>query len=262
MALTVTKFPYTGPLYGPSHSKPQSRNRETVKGLKRAMIRLQYLGQPLGSETDDFGLELEKAFKMWFKNEFNAKWTYYGLSSWNGLRVAKIPGGPNKGQYALDAKALAYVREDALKQCYPHPAGVSGVYVGQGPHQTDGLPWVNIAIDFMAPGGTKVLAVENGQVTRLSGRDPAWGVLDPPGVYGWTIYYDTPAGYHYFSTHYGKRLVAEGQDIDCGQVIGEVGRWPGDSGRSHTHIGCSSPLGRADATKRITQISYAKKVTL
>lgn len=262
MALTVSKFPYTGPLYGPSHPKGPTKNRKTVMGLKRAMIRLQYLNQQLGSETDDFGLELEKAFKIWFKNEFNAKWTEYGLSSWNGLRIATIPGGPHRGEYAMDAKALAYVREDAIKMCYPHPAGVSGVYVGQGPHQTDGLPWINIAIDFMAPGGTKVLAVENGVITRLSGRDPSWGVKDPPGVYGWTIYYDTPAGYHYFSTHYGKRLVKEGQSVDCGQVIAEVGRWPGDPGRSHTHLGVSSPKGRADATKHILAISQAPKLTV
>jgi hypothetical protein len=260
--LSIAKFPYTGPLYGPSATQPQSRNRKTVMGLKRAMIRLQYLNQQLGSETDDFGVDLERAFKIWFKNEFNAKWTSYGLSSWNGLRMAKIPGGPHQGEYALDAKALSYVRADAISKCYPHPAGVSGVYVGQGPHQTDGLPWVNVAIDFMAPGGTKVLAVENATITRLSGRDPAWGVLDPPGVYGWTIYYDTPAGYHYFTTHYGKRLVSEGQTVDCGQAIAEVGRWPGDPGRSHTHIGVSSPKGRADATKRIIEISQAKKVTV
>ncbi len=262
LVLSVAKFPYTGPLYPPSSSQPTSKNRKTIMGLKRAMIRLQYLNQPLGSETDDFGPELERAFKIWYRNELNAKWTHYGLSSWNGLRVAKIPGGPHQGEYALDGKALAYVREDAITKCYPHPAGVSGVYVGQGPHQTDGLPWVNIAIDFMAPGGTKVLAVENGEITRLSGRDPSWGVKDPPGVYGWTIYYDTPAGYHYFSTHYGKRLVVEGQSVDCGQAIAEVGHWPHDEGRSHTHIGVSSPKGRADATKRIIEISQAKKLTL
>jgi hypothetical protein len=259
MALSITKFPYTGPLYGPSSAEPQSLNRETVKGLKRAMIRLQYLDQPLGSETDDFGAELEKAFRIWFKNEFGVKWTHYGTGSWTGLRSAKIPGGPHKGEYALDSKALSYVREDALKECYPHPLGAPGTYVGQGLHQTDGIPG-NWAIDFMAPGGTKVLAVVNATVSKLSGHAPGDGANQRIGIFGWSIYYDTPDGYRFFSTHYGKRFVTLGQRVDVGQVVAEVGNWPGEPSRSHTHLGCSSVRGIADAKRKITSISQAKRV--
>lgn len=256
--LTTTKFPYTGPL------KPGVQNRKTTLGLKRAMIRLGYLKAPLGSETDDWGADLTRAMKVWWKEEITTAfaWTAYGKGSWLALRQSKLSEGPNAGQWAMDAKALAYVRQDALVRCYPHPAGVSGCYVGQGPHQTDGLPWVNIAIDFMAPGGTKVLAVENAIITKLSGHPPSAGVIDPPGVFGWTVYYDTSAGYHYFSTHYGSVLVKVGQRVDCGQVIAEVGNWPHDPGRSHTHLGVSSPNGRADATKRIIEISQSKKLTV
>lgn len=259
--LSITKFPYTGPLYGPSHSQPVSKNRESVKGLKRAMIRLDYLQQPLGSETDDFGTELEKAFKDWFADEYDVKWSFYGQPSWMGLRSAKVTKGPNKGQYAMDAKALAYVRQDALTMCYPHPAGVSGVYVGQGFHQTSGIPG-NWAIDFMAPGGTKVLAVENAIVTRLSGHNPADGANQGIGIFGWSVSYETGQGLRYFSTHYGTYKVALGQQLDCGQVIGTVGRWPGDPGRSHTHLGVTHPLGSAAAKKRILEISQAKRITV
>lgn len=257
--ISEKRFPYTGPLYGPSHTKPASKNRETVKGLKRAMIRLRYLDGQLGSETDDFGAALERAFKVWAKEEYGLKWTMYGRTSWEGLRRSKLTQGPHKGEFAMDSQALAYVRQDALRQCYPHPAGAPGTFIGQGLHATDGIPG-NWAIDFMAPGGTKVLAVESAVVTRLSGHDPAEGVIDPPGIFGWSIYYDTPGGYHYFSTHYGRRLVREGQQVDCGQTIGEVGRWPGDPGRSHTHLGVSSALGPAAAKRRITEISQAQHV--
>lgn len=257
--LSPTRFPYTGPLYGPSHAEPATKNRATVKGLKRAMMRLDYLKGTLGSETDDFGPELEAAFKVWMKEEHGAKWTHYGVGSWNGLRAAKLTAGPNKGQYAMDAKALAYVREDALAQCYPHPAGVPGTYVGQGLHETGGVPG-NWGVDFMAPGGTKVLAVEAAIITRLSGHAPSSGVY-PGAVFGWSISYETSGGYRYFSTHYGSRKVVLGQQVDCGEVIGAVGNWPNDPGRSHTHLGCSSSLGQAAAKKRILEITQAKRVT-
>ena len=259
--LSMAKFPYTGPLYGPSHAQPATKNRATVKGLKRAMIRLRYLDQQLGSETDDFGAELEAAFRVWFKEEFGVKWVFYGQPSWMGLRAAKLTQGPNAGQWAMDALALKYVREDALTKCYPHPLGAPGTYVGQGFHQTSGIPG-NWAIDFMAPGGTKVLSVENSVVTRLSGHDPADGADQGIGIFGWSISYETSTGVRYFSTHYGTRQVALGQTVDCGEVLGTVGRWPGDPGRSHTHLGCSHPLGSAAAKKRILEISQAKKVTV
>jgi Peptidase family M23 len=256
--LSEKSFPYTGPLYGPSHTEPASRNRETIKGLKRALIRLGYLEQPLGSETDDFGTELEVAFRKWLMKEHSIKWSYYGRGVWLILRDTKLATGPNQGQWAMDAKALAYVREDALKECYPHPLGAPGTFIGQGLHPTDGIPG-NWAIDFMAPGGTKVLAVVNARVTRLSGHPPSEG-WHGPGIFGWSIYYETTDGYTFFSTHFGERFVGEGQVIDVGQVIAEVGHWPGDPGRSHTHLGCSSVKGTAAAKAKITSISQAKRV--
>jgi murein DD-endopeptidase MepM/ murein hydrolase activator NlpD len=159
----------------------------------------------------------------------------------------------------MDALALKYVRDDALKRVYPHPLGALSE-VCQGLHPTAGL-YGNWAIDFCAPGGTKVLAVENATITKLSGRDPASGANQTIGIFGWSIHYETPEGYRYFSTHYGSRSPLQvGQHVDAGQVVGTVGHWPGDESRSHTHLGVTSPLGTADAKKRITDISTATKI--
>jgi hypothetical protein len=223
------------------------------------MIRLRYLKGELGDETDDFGRELEQAFKVWFKEEHGMKWTQYGRGSWDGLRAVKLHQGPHKGEHAMDSMALDYVRDDALTQCYPHPAGIGSV--GQGLHQTSGIPG-NWGIDFMAPGGSPVLAVENAVITRLSGNPPSSGAAQSLGIFGWSIYYATSGGYSYFSTHYGTRSCRVGQEVDCGEVIGEVGHWPHDPGRSHTHLGCSSSMGPTAAKKRIIEISQAKRVAL
>jgi hypothetical protein len=233
-----------------------------VKGLKRAMIRLRYLDQPLGSETDDFGAELEEAFSTWWREEGGSgRWTGYGRESWTMLRYARLTSGPNKGSYAMDAKALAFVREDLLRKCYPHPQGALS-QIGQGPHATAGLPG-NIAVDFMAPGGTKVVAVEDAVIKKLSGRDPSSGANQTIGIFGWSIHYETSSGYRYFSTHYGARSPLHiGQEVDCGQVLGTVGHWPGDASRSHTHLGVTSPLGSTDARKRILEIAASPKVVL
>lgn len=262
--LSEKKFPYTGPLYGPSQPKGPTRNRSTVKGLKRAMIRLRYLDAPLGSETDDFGPSLEEAMKTWWREEGGlGPFKGYGRASWLQLRSTKLSSGPNAGTYAMDAKALAYVREDTLHKCYPHPQGALSE-ICQGLHPTDGIPGgENWALDFCAPGGTKVVAVEDAVITRLSGHDPSEGANQVIGIFGWNIYYETADGYTYFSTHYGARSpLSIGQVVDCGQVVGTVGHWPGDASRSHTHLGVSSTKGAAAAKKRITEISNAKRVIL
>jgi hypothetical protein len=106
-----------------------------------------------------------------------------------------------------------------------------------------------------------VLAVEDAEITRLSGHDPADGAQQSIGIFGWSISYETPQGYGYFSTHYGaKAALRVGQPVQCGQVLGTVGSWPGDPARSHTHLGVTSPRGYADAKKRILEVSLARRV--
>lgn len=222
------------------------------------MIRLDYLDQELGSETDDYGAALRAAMKKFQRSEDIAVDGHYGRASYGSLRYRKLTSGPHKGEYALDKLARKYVREDVLKLCYPHP-DVSGVYVGQGLHQTTGI-YGNWAIDFMAPGGTPVLAPERARIIRFSGHDPDLPPSNAAGIWGWSIYFESMTGYRYFSTHYGQRLCRVGQVVEVGDQIGLVGRWPGDSGRSHTHLGCSSARGVADAKKHMIEISNAQKL--
>ena len=254
--LTEKQFPYTGPFV------EGDRNHPTIKGLKRGQIRLGNLKQTLGKETDDFGVDLETALKE-FQTDVGITPTSgkYGRNTWLALRSARVPAEfPNAGQYAMDARALAYVREDAIIRCYPHPKGALSE-ICQGLHPTAGLTG-NWAIDFCAPGGTKVVAVERAKITRLSGRDPSQGADQVIGIFGWSIHYETAEGYRYFSTHYGSlSSLSIGQIVDIGQVLGTVGHWPGDPPRSHTHLGVTSPLGSTDAKKRITAVSQAPKVT-
>ena len=257
MPLSQARFPYTGPCYGPG-SPNQTMNYSTVKGLKRGLMRLGYLSGQLGSETDDYGLALSQSMKQFQKSENLTRDGDYGRAEYAALREARLTSGPHTGEYALDALALKYVREDLVTICYPHP-DVSGTYVGQGLHQTTGI-YGNWSIDFMAPGGTAVLAPERCRVTRFSGHDPSLWPNQSAGIWGWSIYFETASGYNFFSTHYGKRTCQVGQILDPGDQLGVVGSWPGSPGRSHTHLGCSSVRGTDDAKRHITAISKAPKL--
>ena len=187
--LSEARFPYTGPCFGPG--KNQTLNYSTVKGLKRALIRLGFLDTELGEETDDYGAALDAAMRKYQRQERLTADGDYGRGEYLSLREEKVKSGPHKGEYALDSLALKYVREDVVSMCYPHP-DVAGTYVGQGLHQTAGIAG-NWAIDFMAHGGTPVLAPERCRVTRFSGHDPR---LYPtgPGIWAWSVYFETVTG--------------------------------------------------------------------
>jgi murein DD-endopeptidase MepM/ murein hydrolase activator NlpD len=126
-------------------------------------------------------------------------------------------------------------------------------------HPTAGLLG-NWALDWMAPGGTPVVAVEDCAIVKLSGRNPSLGADQLIGIYGWSIHYRTASGYSYFSTHYGEREpgLEVGQRLYAGDRVGKVGSWPGDPGRSHLHLGVTSPLGPDDAKRRILAVSKAE----
>jgi murein DD-endopeptidase MepM/ murein hydrolase activator NlpD len=163
----------------------------------------------------------------------------------------------NYSRWLLDEYARKHTRPAIV---YPHPAGARSS-VCQGLHPTAGVPG-NWGIDFCAPGGTPVCAVEDATITKLSGRDPRGSVDQSIGIFGWSIHYQTPRGYHYFSTHYGHRdALTLGQHVAAGQRIGSVGTWPGSPGRSHTHLGVTSPYGTSDARKRIMDVSRAPRVS-
>ncbi len=133
------------------------------------------------------------------------------------------------------------------------------VFVG-GLHETSGLAG-NWALDFICHAGLAVCAPEACTVTRFSGHDPSDDQADKTGVYGWTTYLNTPAGYVYFATHQGRRYptLRVGQRLQPGDLIGFVGdqRYRPD----HLHLGVTSPKGEADAKARITAVSRAPRVS-
>jgi murein DD-endopeptidase MepM/ murein hydrolase activator NlpD len=253
--LSQTRFPYTGPCFGPGAK--QTLNYSTVKGLKRGFIRLGLLDQKLGEETDDYGPALAAAMRKYQRREHLTANGNYGRGEYASLRDERLTTGPHQGEYALDSLALKYIRDDVFTICYPHP-DVDGTWIGQGLHETSGITG-NWAIDFMAHGGTPVLAPERARVTRFSGHDPRMSPSGP-GIWGWSIYFVTATGYNYFSTHYSVRTCRVGQVLEVGQQLGLVGDWPNDPGRSHTHLGCSSVRGTADAKRHILAISQAAKL--
>lgn len=156
-------------------------------------------------------------------------------------------------------KALEpYMRAPSPLLVYPHSKSVP-TSRPSFIHQTGGISG-NWALDFMAPGGTPVLAPEAGTVTKISGHDPSTGTHGAGDIFGYSIYLRTAGGF-YFSTHYGSVNVSLGETVKAGQQVGRVGHWPRDPGRSHTHLGFTALNGLyATAVKHIKDVAAAPKV--
>ncbi len=143
--------------------------------------------------------------------------------------------------------------------CYPHPSPPQTTRPPASDlHPTLGLPG-NWALDFMAPGGTPLVAPQDATVTRISGHAPSEGVIEG-SVFGRTIYLTTSGGVVYFATHLGGLAVRQGQWVKRGEKIGHVGHWPSDPGRSHTHLGVTHPAGKTAAVARVLAVAKAAKV--
>lgn len=139
---------------------------------------------------------------------------------------------------------------------FPLAPGVGNIC--QGLHQTAGLLG-NWAIDFCAPPSSTLVAPELCYVSRLSGHDPNDDTWDSMGVFGWTTYLRTPDGYEYFLTHQGRRVATTiGQKLEPGMIVGYIGDQ--EFRPDHAHLGVTSPLGEADAKKRITAVAAAPRV--
>ena len=162
----------------------------------------------------------------------------------------------------VDAYSEYLIRKDDADRpliVFPFPVGAN-VSLCQDLHPTAGISF-NWALDWCCRGGTPVVAVEKAKIKKLSGRNPVLGADQLIGIFGWSVHYETMAGYRYFSTHYGEREpLVVGQWVEAGQKIGEVGWWPGNPGRSHLHLGVTSPQGEADAKKRMRAIDNAQRV--
>jgi len=166
------------------------------------------------------------------------------------------------GQFWKPAMQLIDEVQDSLRPLplrFPIATEKQFVHVG-GLHETDGVA-NNWALDFICKAGLGIVAPEGGEITRFSGHDPSDDTADRNGVYGWTTYLRTPAGYLYFITHQGRRYptLRVGMHVQAGDLIGFVGdqRYRPD----HAHIGVNSPKSEADARARITAVSKAPSVS-
>jgi hypothetical protein len=140
---------------------------------------------------------------------------------------------------------------------YIHAKGSLSHYSPSALHDTGGI-YGNVALDFLAPGGTKIVAPQAGVISRLSGHNPIHGVY-PGAVFGWSVYISCADGF-YFSTHYGYHYCHVGQHVAPGMLLGLVGHWPHDEGRSHTHLGFTAHAGRKASTKRIEAVGVAPRI--
>lgn len=187
-------------------------------------------------------------------------------SMWADLHKTEL--GYHKGKNGTNwrnaERKRAQLEADLLKSTtheIVYPIANPDFHVVEGGlHETSGLNG-NWAIDFICKAGLGIVAVEDATITRFSGHDPSDDTADQTGVYGWTTYYRTPAGYLYFATHQGRRLptLRVGQKVKAGDLIGYVGdqRYRPD----HLHLGVTSPKGEADAKARIKAVAAAPRVT-
>lgn len=176
--------------------------------------------------------------------------------------------GAGKGTFWKPAMALLDEVEASLRPkptpplVFPIATEKRFVTVG-GIHQTAGDTGFspNMARDFICKAGLGIVAPEAALITRFSGHDPSDDQADRDGVYGWSTHMVTPAGYHYFITHQGRRYptLRPGMRVQAGDLIGYVGdqRFRAD----HAHIGVTSPKGRADGERRINAVAAAPVVS-
>ena len=171
---------------------------------------------------------------------------------------------PNGPWWELAEGKLDRLQKDLLGPKPPslvYPIASPDFHVIEGGlHETAGVNG-NWAIDFICKAGLGIVAVEDAVITRFSGHDPSDDSADAQGIYGWSTWYRTPAGYQYFATHQGRRYptLRVGMSVKAGDLIGFVGdqRYRAD----HLHLGVTSPKGEADAKARIIAVSRAPRVS-
>jgi hypothetical protein len=118
--LTAKQAPFTGPYWGPSHSRGPMKG-PTAKALKRAQIRMGRFEGDLSELDPHYNLLLEKAMRAWQRTLPDVQDSgQYGMGSWMAMREAKVPAGrPHAGEYALDAPAQELLRAEWKAQQAP-----------------------------------------------------------------------------------------------------------------------------------------------
>jgi hypothetical protein len=104
--LAEDEVPYTGPYSGPGGAKMIG---PTAKALKIALERMGVASFPDPDET--YSLELEQAMRTWQRTVGVRPTGEYGRASYEALRAAVTPSG----EHALDARAIALLRSDAVR---------------------------------------------------------------------------------------------------------------------------------------------------
>lgn len=236
---------------------------DDVYGVRRSVCRAldsNDHGQRL-KELETKSASVKRTFGPYFALDVNRCRKQMGMAQtgrvdqvmWAALMKAEFP----------DSRAI-YLMESYIDQhpastiVFPVPLGQMAS-ICQGLHQTAGLE-ENWAIDFCSPANTTIVAVEAGTIAKLSGKAPSQDTADLSGTYGWSVHYRTHSGYRYYLTHLGWRLpsLAVGMSLQPGDTLGRVGdQWYRPD---HQHLGVTSPLGEADAKRRITAVSKAPRV--
>ncbi len=152
---------------------------------------------------------------------------------------------------------LRQLPPSVLLMCNPIPRNAERYAMCQGLHPTAGIPG-NWAVDLCVAPKTPVLACEAGTVTKLSGHSPTQDTWDTQGVFGWSVHFETPHGYHYFVTHLGSRTVQVGDHVVAGTRLGTVGDQAFRP--DHVHYGLTSPKGEKDAKARIMAVANAPRI--
>lgn len=246
-----------GPLKRVLHAATPMMHGPDVEGVGRALARAGYL--------EGIAKYMDKA--PGFRGTYNAS----KRAGVNRLKVElNLPADGVYGERchkalveagAFDAYACKLYQDFAFPPalCYP-VAGPVRSLICQDLHETGGIPG-NWAIDVCASPGSGIVAAERGKITHLSGHDPNEDIPDTRGVFGWSVYITTPKAYVYYVTHLGWRPpeLREGLAVEPGDLIGKVGDQ--DFRPDHVHYGVSSPLGPADAKKRITAVVHAPRVS-
>ncbi|MDQ5821222.1 MAG: M23 family metallopeptidase, partial [Actinomycetota bacterium] len=105
-------------------------------------------------------------------------------------------------------------------------------------HATAGFPGSKTAIDIFAEPGTRVLAPEDGRITRHSGSAPKAGSNN---INGYSLYYIGDGGTIWFMTHLAT-LSPLGR-YKKGDVLGTVAG--GTAGGAHVHVDNNAPISFA-----------------
>lgn len=145
---------------------------------------------------------------------------------------------------AFDWIAVRLWNQQAPAKCQPIPSGIEYRIIGypnQGTHRASDWQSRN-ALDWGAPGGTRVLAPITGEVYRVGGSNGIRYVGNKI-IFGMKMTIIPPTGPRCFLTHLADLRVSERQLIQAGDVVGVIGS---HGAGSHLHCALEDPADVRD----------------